>query len=195
MTVHKNRLAIFASGGGSNAEAIIQHFASSELAEVALILSNKKDAKVLQRATNHDIPSIVVSRKELGDRDYLLSTLDAYKLDYIILAGFLLLIPSYLVDAYPDAIINIHPALLPKYGGKGMYGHHVHQAVFDNNEKTSGPTIHLVNTKYDEGRILFQAEVPLASTDTPDVIAHKVLALEHEHYPQVIEKYLRDRAH
>ena len=190
MTQTKKRLAIFASGGGSNAEAIIQHFAQSTVAEVVLILTNKKEAKVLQRAANHNVPSLVVSKAQLNDQAYFLSALAKYKPDLIVLAGFLLLIPSYLVEAFPKAIINIHPALLPKYGGKGMYGHRVHQAVFDNYEKTSGPTIHYVNSQYDEGQILFQAEAVLLPTDTPDIIAQKVLALEHEHYPKVIEKLL-----
>ncbi len=190
MTPTKKRLVIFASGGGSNAEAIINYFSGSDLAQVVLIVTNKKEAGVIQRADSHDIPSLVISKKALSNKEFLIPTLDQYKPDLIILAGFLLLIPTHLVEAYPDAILNIHPALLPKYGGKGMYGHHVHQAVFDNNEKTSGPTIHLVNAHYDEGQILFQAEVALEPMDTPDIIAQKVLALEHKHYPQVIEQYL-----
>jgi phosphoribosylglycinamide formyltransferase-1 len=193
MTSTTKRLIIFASGGGSNAEAIINYFSENDLAEVVLIVTNKKEAGVLQRADKHNIPTLVINKKALGRKEYLLPALAAYKPDLLILAGFLLLIPAHLVEAYPEAILNIHPALLPKYGGKGMYGHHVHQAVFDNNEKASGPTIHLVNTQYDEGQILFQTEVALDPMDTPDIIAQKVLALEHRHYPQVIEQYLLDR--
>ncbi|NNE25425.1 MAG: phosphoribosylglycinamide formyltransferase [Saprospiraceae bacterium] len=184
----KRRIAIFASGGGSNAEAIINHFKSSDHIEIALIVSNKKSAYVLERAQNHKIAAHVIHKKEFYNSYDLLDILQSHHIDYIVLAGFLLLIPNYLIQAYPDRIINIHPALLPKYGGKGMYGHHVHQAVFDNFEKESGITIHLVNDKYDEGEILFQSKVELGLTDTPDIIAKKVLSLEHTHYPKVIEQ-------
>lgn len=193
MTTHTKRLAIFASGGGSNAEAIIQYFSGSDLAEVALIISNKEEAYVLQRAAKHNIPAQLISKKELRDKNTLLPLLKEHRVDMIILAGFLLLIPEYLVTAYPNSILNIHPALLPAYGGKGMYGNHVHQAVFDNNEKASGMTIHYVDSRYDEGKIIFQAQAELKATDTPDLIAKKVLVLEHEHYPKVIEKLLEGK--
>jgi len=183
-------LAIFASGGGSNAECIIQHFSAHPSIAVSLIVSNKATAGVIQKAENHQLPYTVISKAELNEPKYLLPLLQKYNVDFIALAGFLLLIPQSLVQAYPDAIFNIHPALLPKYGGKGMYGHHVHQAVFDDFEKESGPTIHLVNEKYDEGKILFQKSVALLPSDTPDVIAKKVLAVEHEHYARVIEEYI-----
>ena len=144
----------------------------------------------MDRAQNHQLPSKVITKAHLNDADNILPLLKEHNVDNIVLAGFLLLIPQHLIKAYPNAIVNIHPALLPKYGGKGMYGHHVHQAVFDNNETESGPTIHLVNEKYDEGKILFQKAVPLSSTDTPDQIAAKVLALEHAHYAEVIEEWV-----
>lgn len=184
------RIAIFASGGGSNAESIINYFEKVEGIEVALIVSNKSEAYVHQRAVKHQIPSQTFSYKEFKQGDGVVSTLNGYDIDYIILAGFLLLIPKALTQLYPNKILNIHPALLPKYGGKGMYGQHVHQAVFDNYEKESGLTIHLVNEKYDEGKVLFQKSVELIGTDTPDIIASKVLKLEHEYYPKVIHEYI-----
>jgi len=184
------KIAIFASGSGSNAEAIIQHFKSHTLIEVALIVSNKENAFVLERAKKHNISSIYISNVEFKSGNSVLEKLQNHNIDFIVLAGFLLLIPSVLTKHYTNKILNIHPALLPLYGGKGMYGHHVHQAVFDNFEKESGMTIHLVNEKYDEGKILHQSKVSLGSTDTPDVIATKVLALEHAFYPKIIEKYI-----
>lgn len=182
------RIAIFASGGGSNAEQIIRHFKENEEIEVSLILSNRKSAFVLERAKNHNIPGITFSKSELNQTTKILEILNTYKIDFIVLAGFLLLLPRDLIKAYPDRIVNIHPALLPAYGGKGMYGKHVHQAVFDNYEKESGITIHLVNENYDEGKQLFQKSVALDSTDTPSEIAKKVLALEHQYFPMVIER-------
>lgn len=183
-------IAIFASGGGSNAESIIQHFADRESADIALIVSNKPNAYVLQRAENHSIDHETVSRKDYKDAKTMLSLLALHDIDFIVLAGFLWLIPSFLTEAFPKKIVNIHPALLPQYGGKGMYGKHVHQAVFDNNERQSGITIHYVNENYDEGQIIFQETVDLLTTDTPDVIASKVLALEHEHFAKTIESIL-----
>lgn len=183
-------LAIFASGGGSNAESIIQYFKEIEDVNVSLILSNKKDAYVHERALSHNIPSFTFPYKSFKAGDDILKVLNEFKVDYIILAGFLLLISKPLTDKYSNRILNIHPALLPAYGGKGMYGHHVHQAVFDNYEKQSGMTIHLVNEKYDEGEILFQQSVDLLPTDTPDLIGKKVLALEHQYYPEVIHQYI-----
>lgn len=183
-------LAIFASGGGSNAECIIEHFKEHPSIAVKLIASNKSNAGVLNRAENHQISTAIIPRSVLNNPDKLLPLLSEHNIDLIILAGFLLLIPPHLIQAYPQAIINIHPALLPKYGGKGMYGHHVHQAVFDNFEKESGPTIHLVNEQYDDGKILFQQAVPLLPSDTPDIIGKKVLELEHLHYAKVIEEWV-----
>ncbi len=184
-------IAIFASGGGSNAEQIIRHFKDSSIAEVKLILSNKKDAFVLERAINHNIDSVSFNRSQFYESGYILSLLEGHDIGFIVLAGFLWLIPSSLIQKYPNKIINIHPALLPAYGGKGMYGHHVHQAVFDNNEKVSGISIHYVNEHYDEGSIVLQKKVNLSPSDTPDLIAKKVLELEHLHFPKVIESEIR----
>lgn len=183
------RLAILASGSGSNAEKIMVHFQNSEIAEIALVASNKADAFVLKRARKFDVPTFTFSRKEM-DAGVLLEKLQQENIDWVILAGFLLKIPVELTRAFPDRMVNIHPALLPKYGGKGMYGSFVHEAVKAAGEKETGITIHLVNENYDEGRIVFQASVPLTPDDTPDVIAEKVHALEHRHFPEVIEGLL-----
>lgn len=184
------RLAIFASGGGSNAEAIIKYFKDHDSISVDLIVSNRETAYVLQRAEDHAIPSALITKRQFSDKNHVLDILKDSSIDYIILAGFLLLIPKYLIETFPDRILNIHPALLPKYGGKGMYGHHVHKAVHDNKEKESGMTIHLVDEHYDEGKILFQATTALEAYDGPDMIAAKVLKLEHRHYPEQIEKLI-----
>ena len=183
------RLAILASGSGSNAEKIIVHFQNSEIAEIALVASNKADAFVLERARKFDVPTFSFSRKEM-DAGVLLEKLQQENIDWVILAGFLLKIPVELTRAFPDRMVNIHPALLPKYGGKGMYGSFVHEAVKAAGEKETGITIHLVNENYDEGRIVFQASVPLTPDETPETIAEKVHALEHRHYPEVIEGLL-----
>lgn len=183
------RLAILASGSGSNAEKIMEHFQNSEIAEIALVASNKTDAFVLDRAKKFNVPTFTFSRKEM-DAGMLLEKLQKEKIDWVILAGFLLKIPVELTRAFPDRMVNIHPALLPKYGGKGMYGSFVHEAVKAAGEKETGITIHLVNENYDEGRIVFQASTPLTLDDTPDSIAEKVHALEHKHFPEVIERLL-----
>ncbi|WP_339878230.1 phosphoribosylglycinamide formyltransferase [uncultured Algoriphagus sp.] len=183
------RLAILASGSGSNAEKIMEHFQNSEIAEIALVASNKTDAFVLDRAKKFDVPTFTFSRKEM-DAGVLLEKLQEEKIDWVILAGFLLKIPVELTRAFPDRMVNIHPALLPKYGGKGMYGSFVHEAVKAAGDTETGITIHLVNENYDEGRIVFQASTPLTLDDTPDSIAQKVHALEHKHFPEVIERLL-----
>jgi len=180
-------IAIFASGSGSNAENIINYFSGSQKIKIALILSNNKKAYVLKRAETHQIKSHIFSKDVFYNSEDILSVLKNHQIDFIVLAGFLLLIPPYLLAHYPNKIINIHPALLPKYGGKGMYGHYVHQAVFDNFEKESGITIHYVNEEYDKGSIIFQKSIPLDPIDTPDIIAKKVLELEHEYYSKTIE--------
>ncbi|MFC5624227.1 phosphoribosylglycinamide formyltransferase [Algoriphagus winogradskyi] len=183
------RLAILASGSGSNAEKIMEHFQNSKIAEIALVASNKSDAFVLERAKKFDVPTFTFSRKEM-DAGVLLEKLQEENIDWVILAGFLLKIPVELTRAFPDRMVNIHPALLPKYGGKGMYGSFVHEAVKAAGDTETGITIHLVNENYDEGRIVFQASTPLTSEDTPDSIAQKVHALEHKHFPEVIEGLL-----
>jgi phosphoribosylglycinamide formyltransferase 1 len=181
------KIAIFASGSGSNAEKIIEYFADNRVIDVSLILSNNPKAYVIERARSKNVPSSIFSRPDFYNSEVVLTQLKDYEIDWIVLAGFLWLIPESLIAQYPERIINIHPALLPKYGGKGMYGHHVHQAVFDNFEKETGITIHLVNKEYDKGRILFQKKTTLEVNDTPDRIAQKIHLLEHNHFPQVIE--------
>ena len=165
------------------------HFQNSKIAEIALVASNKSDAFVLERAKKFDVPTFTFSRKEM-DAGVLLEKLQEENIDWVILAGFLLKIPVELTRAFPDRMVNIHPALLPKYGGKGMYGSFVHEAVKAAGDTETGITIHLVNENYDEGRIVFQASTPLTSEDTPDSIAQKVHALEHKHFPEVIEGLL-----
>jgi phosphoribosylglycinamide formyltransferase-1 len=186
------KIAIFASGSGSNAQAIAEYFKNSAQIKVACILTNRPDAYVLERAKMLKIPSFIFDREEYYHSTKLLAILQDYNIDFIVLAGFLWLVPEYLIKAFPKRIINIHPALLPKYGGKGMYGMRVHEAVIDNGEKDSGITIHFVNEKYDEGNIIFQAHCPVNRNDTPELLAERVHLLEHEHYPKVIEKLITD---
>lgn len=184
------RIAIFASGSGTNAEQIMLHFQKHEQIEVAIVLSNKADAFVLERAKKFGVPSKVFNRQQFRETDNVLGWLTENRITHIVLAGFMWLMPENIIRAYPDRIINIHPALLPKFGGKGMYGHHVHEAVKAAAETETGITIHLVNEHYDEGKILFQASTALTSSDTPETIANKVHALEYKHYPEQIEKWI-----
>lgn len=184
------KLAIFASGSGTNAQNIITYFNSKSSAKVELIISNKSDAYVLERAKNLSVESIVLSREELMS-DKILQILKEHNIDFIILAGYLLKIPAILIKNYPGSIINIHPALLPKFGGKGMYGHRVHEAVVASGEKETGITIHLVDEIYDNGRILFQATCPVTPTDTSADVAAKIHNLEQSHFPREIESYIR----
>lgn len=183
-------IAIFASGRGSNAQAIIEYFKDNQEVNVALIASNKPQAGVLLLAEEYDIPSLVFNRESFKDGASIIGALYDCKITAIVLAGFLWKVPGYLIQAFPEKIVNIHPALLPKYGGKGMYGHHVHQAVFDNRETESGITIHLVNSHYDEGKVLFQASMEVDAKDKPSDIAKKVLELEHYYYPRIIEAFI-----
>jgi len=187
--VTKN-IAIFASGTGSNARKIVEYFQDSDQITVSLIISNKSTAPVLQMAANYEIPTLVLNRKEFYETTNILKKIHAYNVDYLILAGFLWLIPQYLVQSFKNQIVNIHPALLPKYGGAGMYGMNVHKAVKEAGEKESGMTIHFVNEKYDEGAIIFQAKCLLEEKDTPEDIARKVLNLEHEYFPKTIESII-----
>lgn len=182
------KIAIFASGSGSNAENIANYHSKSSVFEFPLIISNKADAFVHERAKKLQIPSFTFSKEDFLSGDRIITLLKEHKIEYIVLAGFLLRIPSSLIEAYPNKIINIHPALLPKFGGKGMYGRHVHQAVVDAGETESGITIHYVNGNYDEGNIIFQAKCPVLPTDTADTIAEKVHALEYEHFPKIISE-------
>ncbi|MDA3880615.1 MAG: phosphoribosylglycinamide formyltransferase [Prolixibacteraceae bacterium] len=182
------KIAIFASGSGSNAENIVRYFKDSEHLNIECIYSNKPDAFVLKRAKKFNIPTMVFNRDDFYKTDVVLNDLKKRHIDYIVLAGFLWLVPANLTENF--TIINIHPALLPKYGGKGMYGDKVHKAVIENNEKKSGITIHYVNDKYDDGQIIFQAECDISSDDTPETVAQKVHGLEYEHFPGVIEKLI-----
>lgn len=183
-------ICIFASGNGSNAEAIIAHFSGHSSINIALIISSRSDAYVLERAANHQIPYVVLNRNTFKQTTELLEDLDKYQVDFIVLAGFMWLMPSYLVSAYPNKIVNIHPALLPKYGGKGMYGEHVHNAVISADESKSGITIHYVNEHYDEGAIIAQEMCEVLPNDTAESLAEKIHKLEHQHYPRVIEELL-----
>jgi phosphoribosylglycinamide formyltransferase-1 len=184
------KIALFASGNGTNAEAIIKHFQYHNSIEVALILSNNKEAKVHERALKFNIPSFTFSRAEFMDDFFIISYLEKYSITHVVLAGFMWLIPAHLVKAYPNKIINIHPALLPKFGGKGMYGRHVHEAIKLAGENVTGITIHLVNEHYDEGTILLQKSCAVTITDSAEDIAHKVHQLEYEWYPVQIEKWI-----
>ena len=186
------RLAIFVSGGGTNLQRIAEYFASNDDVEIVCVVSNNKDAYANQRARNLGIPLLLVE-KEYFNSDLFVERMQFLSVDLIVLAGFLWLIPQNLINAFPNKIINIHPALLPKYGGKGFYGHHVHEAVVAAHEKESGITIHYVNEKYDSGSIIFQKKVALTPTDTPDDVAAKIHVLEQENFPLVIENILFDK--
>lgn len=181
-------IAIFASGSGSNAENIIRYFQKNDSIRVSLVLSNKSDAYVLERAHRLKVPCNVFPKEEWVAGDEVLSVLQEHHIDFIVLAGFLVRVPDLLLHAYPDKIINIHPALLPKYGGKGMYGDRVHEAVVAASEKESGITIHYINEHYDEGNTIFQATCPILPNDSPEDVAQKVHALEYKYFPMIIEK-------
>ncbi len=185
------KLVILASGSGTNAQRIIEYFKEKKTAEVAAVFSNRKDAFVLQRAIKLEVPAKHFSRADFYENNSLFEEIKALHPDLIILAGFLWLIPDNILKNWPDRILNIHPALLPNYGGKGMYGHHVHEAVIKNKEKESGITIHLVNERYDEGHRLFQAKCPVLPGDTADSLAERIHQLEHKHFPEVIDSYLQ----
>ena len=184
-------LAILASGTGSNAKKIVEHFKHRPEIAVCLIVSNNPQAKVLEMAKEEGIATVVISRKGFYGNEDILKIFNEYSVDYVVLAGFLWLVPEYLVKAYGSRIINIHPALLPKFGGKGMYGINVHEAVKAAGEKESGITIHHVNYRYDEGDIVFQKACVLANEDTPQIIAEKVLELEHRYFPVIIENLVK----
>ncbi|POY38497.1 phosphoribosylglycinamide formyltransferase [Solitalea longa] len=185
------RIAIFASGSGSNAQKIIEHFQKNKDVEVSIVLANRPDAYVLQRADNFEIPTHVFDRDEFYHSDEVVKLLQSLNIDLIVLAGFLWLIPENLIKAFPTKIINIHPALLPKFGGKGMYGNRVHKAVLEAAEQESGITIHYVNEHFDEGEIIHQSKYKIEQGDDVDMIAYKGQQLEHLHYPKVIENLLK----
>ncbi|OQB31913.1 MAG: Phosphoribosylglycinamide formyltransferase [Bacteroidetes bacterium ADurb.Bin174] len=186
-------IALFASGSGSNVENIVRYFSDKPDFHFPVIISNKSDAFVHQRAKTLHIPSFTFTKDDFFDGHKILTLLKEYQVDFIVLAGFLLKIPPTIISAFPDKIINIHPALLPKFGGKGMYGHHVHHAVIEAGETQSGITIHYVNEHYDEGNIIFQAVCEVLPEDTPDTLANKVHALEYEYFPLIIEKIATTR--
>lgn len=188
---HNIRIAIFASGTGSNAQKIIQHFAGSAVTTIALIVSNKAGAGVLAIANKEGIPSLLIEKDRFFNGDNYLPRLHEHKIDFIVLAGFLWKMPVALINAYSKKIINIHPALLPKYGGKGMYGDKVHEAVLAANENESGISVHFVDELYDHGEIIFQATCKVADNDTAATLAQKIHVLEHAHYPKVIAEILQ----
>jgi len=187
------RIAIFASGSGTNAENIIEHFGKEGNISVVLLLSNKKDAYVLERVKKFGTDSVVFTNNELQNSDLIDNILSSKKIDYLILAGFLLKMPERIVDKYEGRIINIHPALLPKFGGKGMFGNNVHKAVIEAGEKRSGVTIHLVDKDYDRGTILFQAECDISLNESSDSLAEKIHRLEQLYFPLIIEGYIKSR--
>jgi len=185
-----NNIAILASGSGTNTENIIKYFSTRKTVRVALVLSNRREAYVLKRAAEHHVKSFFFDREEFYTTGSVLNRLRSEKIDFLVLAGFLWLVPEDILNEYEGRIINIHPALLPKHGGKGMYGEKVHRAVIENREKESGITIHYVNRFYDEGTIIFQAKCRVDKSDTPDTLAIKVHALEYEYYPKIIEEII-----
>jgi phosphoribosylglycinamide formyltransferase-1 len=186
----KYRIVIFASGSGTNAEEIMKRFQHHASIEVSFLLSSNPEAYALERAKKFNIPAKVFNRTTFRESEEVLNWLKEKSITHIVLAGFMWLVPDYLIKTFPGKIINIHPALLPKFGGKGMYGMHVHEAVKNASEKESGITIHEVNEHYDEGKVLFQATCQVNETDAPEQIANKVHALEYAHYPRVIEEWI-----
>ena len=189
-TSHPKRIILFASGSGSNVENIIRYFQDNQNISIACVLTNKRDAKVIDRCNKLNISCLCFNKTSFNTTNCVLNILKSFEPDLIVLAGFLWKIPQGLISAFPNKIINIHPALLPKYGGKGMYGMKVHQAVKANNETETGITIHFVNENYDEGAIIQQEKVRINTSDTSDTIAEKIHALEYEHFPKVIAKIL-----
>jgi phosphoribosylglycinamide formyltransferase-1 len=183
-------IAIFASGSGTNAENLIRFFRTSPYGRIKLVLTNNPDAYVLKRAQSYDIETVVFSREQLNKTGEVLAILEDKGIDFIVLAGFLWLIPNSILQKFERKIVNIHPALLPKFGGKGMYGKHVHETVIASGETVSGISIHHVNQKYDEGNIIFQATCEVKKDDNPESLAKRIHTLEYEHYPKVVEELL-----
>ena len=183
------KIVVFASGSGSNAENIIKYFNSTAIGTVVSVFTNNPNAYVIERAKNHQIPTEIFSKDELKE-SFVLQKLNALQPDLIVLAGFLLKFPENIIAQFPNKIINIHPALLPKYGGKGMYGMRVHQSILENNETETGITIHYVNEHYDEGKIIFQQSVSVENCKTAEEIAIKIHELEHKHFPKILEKLI-----
>ncbi|WP_077196254.1 phosphoribosylglycinamide formyltransferase [Prevotella ihumii] len=184
-------IAIFVSGSGSNCENIIRYFSNRNDVNIKLVISNRADAYALVRAKNLNVESVVIPKSDFGKQTEVLNLLRNHEINFIVLAGFLLMIPDWLINAYPRRMINLHPALLPKFGGKGMYGHHVHEAVKAAGETETGMTVHWVSNVCDGGEIIEQFRTPLTPNDTPDTIADKEHVLEMEHFPQIIERVLQ----
>ena len=185
-------IAIFVSGSGTNCENIIRYFKDHQDIKISLVLSNRTDAYALVRAQRLGVPTATVTKAEFNDEQKMITLLKSYHIDFIVLAGFLLMVPSFLIQQYNNRMINIHPALLPKHGGKGMYGHHVHEAVKAAGDTETGMTVHWVSDICDGGEIIAQFSTPLSPDDTPDDIAHKEHLLEMEHFPKVIENVIRE---
>ena len=183
-------VAIFASGAGSNAKKIVEHFNNHPFIQIKLIVCNKPEAGVLQIAKDNTIETLLIEKEKFFSGDEYINVLKEHTIDLIVLAGFLWKLPENLVRAYQNKIVNIHPALLPKYGGKGMYGHRVHEAVLFNKEKESGISIHYADELYDHGKIIFQTTCPVLENDTPASLAERIHQLEHLHYPKVIEEVI-----
>lgn len=190
---NKMKIAIFASGNGSNAENIIKYFQKTEKADVVLVLTNNKKAGIIHKAKNLNVPVFEFTKQELLSEITVLKKLQSANIDLIVLAGFLLKFPKSILNHFPNKVINIHPALLPKYGGKGMYGMHIHKAVVENKENETGITIHYVNENYDEGKIIFQAKTKVYINDTPEMVADKIHILEQNHFPKVIELLFKNK--
>ena len=188
MMKKKINVAIFASGSGTNAQNLIKYFRNHSTIHISLIVSNRSDAYVLKRAENENVPHVVLSGKDWDENGNASRVLQNYHIDFIVLAGYLRLLPYWLIHQYPKKIVNIHPALLPNYGGKGMFGEHVHRAVIASGDKHSGITIHFVNEDYDKGDIIFRTQCPVLPSDTPETLAARIHQLEYEHYPKVVEK-------
>lgn len=190
--MNKTNIAVFASGSGSNCENLIHYFRHSAVGQVALVVSNKPNAFVLQRAERLGVPAVVVTKAELSLHGHVLPLLRQHGIGFIVLAGFLPLVPDYLIDAFPRQMVNIHPSLLPKYGGKGMWGHHVHEAVKAAGETETGMTVHYVTPQCDEGDIVAQFRVAVLPSDTADDIAAKEHQLEMDHFPEVVEQLIKE---
>ena len=180
-------ITIFASGSGSNAENIFNYFKNSKLIRIGLVVTDNPKAFVIERCRKHSVPCLVLSQRLLDDSDFMLGVLRDFRTNFVVLSGYIKLIPDYIVTAFDQRIVNIHPSLLPKHGGKGMYGKRVHQSVLDSGDTESGITIHFIDNDYDRGPAIFQAKCPVLPDDTADTLAERVHALEYEHYPRVIE--------
>ena len=191
--LNMKKIVIFASGSGTNAENIIKHFKNTSTGTVISVFTNNPKAFVIERAKNFQVPTEIFSKEELTEGK-VLQKLNALQPDLIVLAGFLLKFPENIIAQYPDKIINVHPALLPKYGGKGMYGMNVHKAIVENKERETGISIHYVNEHYDEGNIIFQKKVTVLITDTPEVVAEKIHTLEQQYFPSIVEEVLNQKS-